>query len=212
MAQALLFGSLLVPIMTGDIQASDGFSLPVSLTTAVAGSDVDIEVRFTGTTSQVAALAFVLDYDETRLALDPSSPTGHHKNVEVELPSEFASSIFFLSNSSGEVGLSIYDPTAPVANLPDGPLARFRFRVLDNASGFAAVRISDALSPNASDRFGNSVNNFIGTSAGGVMITALRPQLEPSDRALDFGTVPVDVEVDRPLILSNVGTASSLIE
>jgi hypothetical protein len=185
------------------------YTLSVGQTTAAPGSPAYVNVYLDPAGSPVAAIAFAVEFDATRLRFDPSGKAGGQMdNVVLELPDGFSGSSVFLAES-GRIGMSIYDAVAPVTSVTQKRLVgRLRFDVLTDATGTAPVRISTNPQPSAADPLGNALD-FSGVSQnGGVTVVRGRPLLRVTPAELSFGTLPRATRSERVVIISNDGNAA----
>ena len=193
-----LFSTMVLLTLAMPLSAQD--KLLVSPATAPAGTIAEVEIRFESSAQDVAALAFRVDYDETRLRL--SSPG----EVEFNLPGELRGSAVLLTETTGEIGISVYNVRTPIQSIPRGTLARLRFQVQPGASGYAAVRIDRTVPPSASDANENPVSvSVTDLPASGVTITPARADLSVIPVQLAFGSVPPGQTVHRSVVISNSG-------
>lgn len=173
--------------------------LLVGSVTAAAGAIAEVEIRFESPKQDVAALAFRVEYDETRLRL--SSPG----DVLFHLPGELRGSVV-LAERDGAIGISVYNVRTPITSIPRGTLVTLRFRVQPGADGYAAVRIPKTVPPSASDARENRVSISVSDlPTSGVTITPARADLSVSPAQLVFGSVPPGQSVSRTVVISNSG-------
>jgi len=198
MAVLSVFWTMVLLTLAMPLSAQD--KLVVGSATAAAGTIAEVEIRFESPESDVAALAFRVDYDETRLRL--SSPA----EVLFNLPSQLRGSAVLLTETEGAVGISVYNRQSPITSIPRGILARLRFQVQSGADGYAAVRIDRTVPPFASDanekRVAVSVSDL---PTSGVTITPVRANLAVVPAQLAFGSVPPGQTVRRSVVISNSG-------
>jgi hypothetical protein len=144
-------------------------TLSIATDTVVGNDQVQIPVRFAAADQQVAAVAFVLDYDAQWLTLDPTDANDDDipDSIALSLPSGFSSIIPTQDASSGTVGIFIGDLTPPFAALPDGTLATLTFEVA-NPTTATTVPIGFASQPPLS--FGSPQGTSIpGTANSGTV-------------------------------------------
>ncbi len=182
--------------------------LSVSSVTAAPGGRVEVEVRFEANASQVSAIAFRIDYDESRLVFDGTSLyPGRLRFVTFEVDEQLtAASFFFPRNRDGEIGISVFDSRAPFEAIPPGPIAKISFDVKPGVDGFAWIRLADE-DPSAADVDGNSVPVSFSTPIGGVAISPQRPSLAVTPAPIHFGSIPTGKISLRPVVLTNAGNA-----
>lgn len=174
--------------------------LLVSSATAAAGAMAEVEIRFESPKQDLAALAFRVLYDPTRLRL--SSPA----EVLFDLPGPLRGSAVLLVETEGAIGVSVYNLRTPITSIPRGTLARLRFRVQPGADGYAAVRIDKTVPPSASDASENRVSVSVSDlPTSGVTITPVRADLSVIPAQLAFGSVPPGQTVRRSVVISNSG-------
>ena len=181
------------------------YSIRIGSVSAAAGEPTEIEIRVDAAAADIAAIAFVIDYDESRLAIAEDS--AKHPRIQVSLPPEFTSSVFLLSESTGKIGISLYDPVAPISTLSTSVMARLRFQVRSSAEGFARVALAVDESPSVAGRAGNRIEGSYTSVAGGIAITAQRVDLAVSPREISFGTVPSERSVEQAAVIVNAGNA-----
>ncbi|HVT03345.1 MAG TPA: choice-of-anchor D domain-containing protein [Thermoanaerobaculia bacterium] len=185
--------------------SASSFLLKVDSRNANAGSTVTVPVRLQESDASAGALAFVVAYDATRLALRPSGQ-------EFALPAPAVPPSFQISSYStvegdvGRVGIVIFDPHLPMATIPSGVITDLVFNVLPGADGFAFVRIDSLTKPSASDAVGNDIP-YAGKQDGGITITPNRAILSVEPATVGFGSVPLGSAAERLLIIANSGTA-----
>lgn len=165
--------------------------------TGTAGREVTIPVVLQGGASPVAAVVFEVEYDPGKLEFTPA--TDRIGSFEFEAQS-------FATDSPQRIGIAVYDPEAPVRDLPDGTVIPLRFRVRPDATGFAAVRVSTTPGPDAANMLGNRVSDWNPSEAlSGVFVTSVRSELLVSPAALSFGSVRAAEAPQRILMITNPG-------
>jgi hypothetical protein len=148
--------------------AEPQWSLTVGTATAAPQTAVEIPIVLTSRGAQVSAIAFSIEFDSTKLALDGGPTLG--SKVEIPAPTMFTSSSW-VGTAAGEIGVAVYDRTRPIGVLADGTVASLRFRPVAGAAGFAFVRVSTAKPYSASGPRGERLEGEI-IPGGGVTIAA----------------------------------------
>ncbi|MCP4592116.1 MAG: hypothetical protein GY842_15385, partial [bacterium] len=122
-------------------------SVSVPWVDGAEGMTVDITVEIEPRKEMVAALAFSLDYDEA--CLDPDlDDNGILDDFLFTVPQGFTIELEFdPAGASGEIAVSIYDPSGPIGALPAGELLRVSFKVICSAPlatvSFSSVTFGD---------------------------------------------------------------------
>lgn len=200
-------GSLLAALLITPAAHAGQYQLSVSSASTTPGDSVDLEVRLAGAASGVAALAFVLEYDASRLHLAGADGVDPTQSVRFSVPAPFVGSAFPV-RGTGRLGVSVYRPRAPITTLSDGTFVRIRFNVDPAASGFAYVRIASSPAPSASDATQTLLDAVVNPDdLSGVAIAPQRALLDITPATLDFGNVPQRTTVKKTIVLTNVGTA-----
>jgi PKD repeat protein len=109
--------------------AGPGLTLPSQLA-ARPGETVTVPVQYAANGNAISSLVFSLDIDPTWLTFDPTDANadGLPDAVQVSLPAGFDVSVIYdPTDTDGEVDISILDPLAPLATLPDGQLMSLTF-------------------------------------------------------------------------------------
>ncbi|HEY0787885.1 MAG TPA: hypothetical protein VGE86_04515, partial [Thermoanaerobaculia bacterium] len=211
MNRSRLIGFLAIVVFASltSATARAGYILRVTESRASEGAPAFVDVVIDPNGTSLAAVAFFVEFDQSRLKFDPVSKGPGLDNLQFMLPEELHGTGMFLS-ATGRLGISVYDPAAPLTAITTPTvIARLRFDVLPAASGFAFVRVAETPEPNASDLNGALVPaGTIDRSSGGVMITNARPLLRVTPAELSFGTVAPQSRVERNLVLSNDGDAA----
>ncbi|HSN68366.1 MAG TPA: cohesin domain-containing protein, partial [Thermoanaerobaculia bacterium] len=136
----LLAALVMVMAAANSALAAEGrWALAIGTATAAPQTAVEIPVVLSTNGARVSAIAFSVDFDASKLALDADPTLG--SKVEIPAPTKFTSSSW-VGTEAGAIGVAVYDRTRPIGVLADGTIARIRFRVLQGASGFAPVRVS----------------------------------------------------------------------
>jgi Beta-propeller repeat len=125
------------------MRIADGFATLAtpSRIPAQPGGTVTVPVNFTPGGANIAFTAFSIDYDETCLTFDPTDANGDGipDAITFTLPAGFGKTVMFNpADTSGEIDISIFDPSPPFALLPLSALARITFHVKPTC-GAAAV-------------------------------------------------------------------------
>jgi hypothetical protein len=187
------------------VPLSAGYSLQLQQTTSSDGTSVEVGVDYVAGGDELAALVFTVEYDTSRLRFDSQAKSADTlQNIRIATPAEFSSSSYFLADRD-QIGITLYDSTLPLAILPSGRVATLKFDVLPGASGFAFVRFSTSPAVSGSDARGIERRPEL-TAPGGVTVSSRRPLLNVLPSALDFGSVRVNSEASRRIIVSNDGT------
>lgn len=179
------------------------WSVAVGSASAMPGDMVEIPIELRAGSARISAIAFSIDYDDTRLILAGDPAAG--SKVDIPAPDRFTASSW-LSSSGPAIGIAVYDRQRPIETLPDGPLARLRFRVRGDASGFAPITIR-AGSLSASSPEGRVIGGAVVVS-GGVSLNSPLPRLHVSPRSLHFGPVRLGSLETRTAIVTNPGSGN----
>ena len=175
----------LTPVVVSDpnqVSGSASTSLAVADATLDAASgSFSVPVDFSSGGASIASVGFSLDYDESCLSYDSYDgiPTGF-----VEAVSHDA------GDTDGELDISIYDATTPIATLSDGTLLSITFNVdaacitSDGSTTDVSVNFSSAPAATFGDPNGDDVT---GTTSGGTL--TLTFNAAPSDIALSPSSV-----------------------
>jgi hypothetical protein len=111
------------------------------------GSSVALPVSLNSGDTSVSSVAFSIDYDETRLALNPTDADGDGVPDALRLaaPDTFELvATFDASDTNGEIDIFIGDIVPPLAALPDNTILSVTFDLVGQPTGTAAVNIADA--------------------------------------------------------------------
>jgi hypothetical protein len=114
---------------------------------APEGGSVSVPVSLDSGGAEVSSVAFAIDYDETRLAFDPTDADGDGVPDALRLttPDGFdLSATVDVSKTDGEIALFIGDLTPALAALPDGEMLNITFDLVGQPGGTAAVRVAAA--------------------------------------------------------------------
>ncbi|HUP66404.1 MAG TPA: hypothetical protein VM557_14095 [Thermoanaerobaculia bacterium] len=180
----LALAFLAITLLFASVSAAEeaGIRIRVSSVSVSAGSSSEVEVSMEGEAG-TAAIAFIVDYDASKLVLD-SDPVAGSK-VEIQAPSHFQAASWVGSDRTS-LGVVIFPIAKPLRALQPGPLARLRFRTLSSAIGLATIRLRDI---SAADGRGKSVN-VTDVEDGGITVSSslgLR-----SDESIRSEPVPSD--------------------
>ncbi len=154
---------------------------------ASGGSAVQVPISFAADGSEIAALTFVIDYDETWLSFATTDANNDSipDALSLSLPEGFSASVPAVDTTAGTISIFVGDTVAPLAALPDGVIATLTFTV-GNPGSPANAAVGFAASPVVS--FGSTTGASVpGMAQGGsVQIT---PGTQPAPRpALSIGT------------------------
>lgn len=185
------------------------YDLAVESRVAKSGAAVELPIRFRTQTTPVAALVFEVAYDSTRLIFDaPAAKT----RMGIPTSVNHAADLFTPAVVTGRIGISIYDPAAPVSTLSDGNVVMMRFLVRPEAEGFAEVRVVGSPAPDAADAAGNKVAEWNpADERTGIFIAARTARLSASPSSLSFGTILTGASADRDLFVLNSGQGGASI-
>jgi hypothetical protein len=144
--------SLYVPDNPIDLPSTaTSFTLPVMVNTAA------------GTFSSVA---FSLDYDTACLSIDPADANGDGIPDAISgFPGGFVSSIALnTADTAGELDVALWDPTAPLATMPNGPMMTIKFNIVGSCLGpdddTTYVKFSSTPAPSFSNVNGKAVSRI----------------------------------------------------
>jgi len=163
-------------------------ALSIGTHAATGGGTVQVPVTFAADDAQVAAVAFVIDYDEAWLTLDQTDANGDNipDALSLSLPVGFSATVPQVNPTTGTVMILVGDLMPPLASLPDGALLTLTFGVNNPQTNASAV-IGFASTPAVS--FGTTTGTSLaGTASGGAV------QIAP-------GNVPPPVTSDYTLYL-----------
>src|SRR5688572_4126367 len=202
--QRCLVALFLCAFVNAGARPLSAFVLSAESVTGSAGREVTIPVVLQAGSSPIAAVVFEVEFDAGKLEFTPA--TDRLSNLDFESQS-------FVTGSPGRIGISVYDPEAPVRDLPDGTVIPLRFRVRPGATGFAGVRVSTTPGPEAANMFGNRVADWNPSDAqSGVFVTSVRSDLLVSPAALSFGSVRAADVPERLLMITNPGDMAVRLE
>jgi len=117
----------------------------------------------------VSSVAFVIDYDEAWLTLDPTDANGDNipDAISLSLPEGFSATVPQVNPTAGTVTIFVGDLMPPLASLPDGALLTLTFGV-NNPQTNASAAVGFAASPPVS--FGTSTGTSLaGTANSGAV-------------------------------------------
>jgi hypothetical protein len=162
-----------VEITPGTGSAPSGPALTIGTHSASSGSSVQVPVTFTSNGAQVAAVAFVVDYDENWLTLDPTDANGDAipDAIAASLSPDFSITVPQVDATTGTARIFVGDLMPPLATLPDGALLTLTFAVGDSTTN-ANAHIGFAATPPVS--FGTPTGSNIAGRASSGMV-----QIEP---------------------------------
>ena len=190
--------------------SAGAFELSVQSATSPAGRVIDLPVRLRTGDTPISALVFEIEYDSSRLVFDPQTSKSE---IPPEDKSGYATDLFSEAIERGRIGVSVYDPAAPITVLPDGNIVTLRFQVKTAAEGFAQVRVTGSPAPDAADAAGQRVVQWNpGDERTGIFIAASRARVSSVPTALSFGAVAAGQPVERDLILTNSGNAPASVQ
>jgi hypothetical protein len=158
----------------GSVQITTGAqpsqpALSISTHSATGGDSVQVPVSFAANGNPVAAVAFVVDYDENWLTLDSTDANGDAipDSVAASLPPDFSMTVPQVDATNGTASIFVGDLMSPLAALPDGTLLTLTFAV-GNSPTNANAQVGFAASPPVS--FGSTTGSSLsGTSSGGMV-------------------------------------------
>jgi hypothetical protein len=130
---------------------------------------VQVPVSFAANGNPVAAVAFVVDYDENWLTLDPTDANGDSvpDAIAASLPPDFSLTVPQVDTINGTAHIFVGDLISPLAALPDGALLTLTFAV-GNSPTNANAQVGFAASPPVS--FGSTTGSSLsGTSSDGMV-------------------------------------------
>lgn len=177
---AVSFGSTTgesVPGMAedGSVQITPGTqpvprpALSIDTHSANSGASVQVPVNFAANGAQVAAVAFVVDYDEDWLTFDPTDANNDNipDALSLSLPTDFSATVPEVDTTAGTISIFVGDMMPPLTTLPDGALLTLTFTV-GNTQTQADAQVGFATSPPIS--FGTPTGSSLeGTSSGGAI-------------------------------------------
>lgn len=125
-----------------------------------SGIPVSVPIVFSGNGSEISAVAFSVDFDETCLEFDPADLDGNGipDAISFSVPAGMTSSaVFSAADTEGEVDIVIADFSSPLSTLIDGTVA--------------AVTLTPTCAPGETSRlvpvrFGASPSTSFGTASG----------------------------------------------
>lgn len=133
------------------------------------GSSVTLPVSLDSSGANISSVAFSIDYDETRLALDPTDADGDDVPDALRLttPDGFELvATFDASDTDGEIDIFIGDLAPALATLPDGAILSVTLDVVEQSGSIAAVRVATEPAVSFGTTQGASV---AGSGTGGVV-------------------------------------------
>jgi hypothetical protein len=111
------------------------------------GSSVTLPVSLNSGGTSVSSVAFSIDYDETRLTLNPTDADadGLPDALRLTAPESFELvATFDASDTDGEIDIFIGDITSPLAALPDDAILSVTLDLVGQPTGTAAVNVAAA--------------------------------------------------------------------
>jgi hypothetical protein len=131
-----------------------------------AGSSVALPVSLDSGEAEVSSIVFTIDYDEARLAFDPTDADGDGVPDALRLTTTDGfdlSSTVDVSKTDGEIAISLGDLTLPLAALPDGEVISLTFDHVGQTGGEAEVRVADVSfgTPQGSSIAGGSTSGSV---------------------------------------------------
>jgi uncharacterized repeat protein (TIGR01451 family) len=160
--------------------------------------NVSVPVTFASNGNEIAATAFVLTFDTTRLYLDPTdgNADGIPDAVTLHVPPRFAKSVTL--DEQGRIQIALTDIALPLMTLADGPLATITFTAAATGDGeLAAISFADDYPTSAGSTNGTSVP--IAVSGGSVLVTK-DPGSEGPAPAVPEPTAPKPETPEQPQI------------
>lgn len=194
---AVLFG-------LGSASAQGGPELDISnQVEASPNGQVSLPVVFTPNGSNISAMSFSVDFDETWLTFDATDGNGDGvpDAIALNAPSGFQGSVTYDPNDTdGELDFFIADLFPPLAAVPDGQIATITFNV-GNPSSTTEAGVNFSSAPSAS--FGDAGGVDVPGSAdnGSVLINVSAP---PTVTPTPTTTPPVSST--HQLIITNSNT------
>ena len=180
---------------------------------AVSDGTATVPLTFTANGEFISSIVFSIDFDETRLTFDPADNNfdGIPDAVVPSLPfSHIASIVYDGSDTDGEIDVTIFDATVPLAALSDGNLMQITFGV-KTIAGEETAPIIFSFDPPLS--FGNtSGNEVIGMGINGSIAinSTTTNTITPTPSATSTGTITPTPEISAtPTATPNTGGPGS---
>lgn len=156
----IAFALVGVPMRGVSAQAIPVLSMPDNVT-GYPGDDVVMPITFARNGNLCAALTFSIDFDETRLAFDPTDSDfdGIPDSVTFSVsPPQFGYSVIYdPSDTDSELDFLIADTFPPLVALQDGVIVQITFTMLPDFQGSAPVAFSADPPPSCGTTTGTSV-------------------------------------------------------
>lgn len=175
-------GACAVPTANAIKSVSAASAPALTIANAVAaqpGESLAVPITFASNGSQVAATAFVLTYDASRLHFDPTDGNGDGipDAVNLHVPARFAKRVAL--DGEGRIQIALSDMAVPLMTLADGPLATITFTVAMAAEGeSAAISFADDYPVSVGGINGASLPVI--TENGSVLIDGTETSNQPS--------------------------------
>jgi hypothetical protein len=145
-----------------------GYAPPLAL--YIPGSPIDLPTGATSFTlpvktnaSDFSSTAFSLDYDTACLSINPTDANGDDVvDAITGIPGGFVGTVKLdTADADGELDVAMWDPTAPLAYMPNGDILLIQFSILPACQGpldhTTYVKFSGDPAPSFSDVNGNAV-------------------------------------------------------
>jgi len=140
--------------------AGPALAIGVEVPPAPGGRAV-VPVDFKANGAAIASLVYSIDYDATRMALDPTDADadGVPDAIRFHVPGGFATSVLLdATDADGEIDVVITDLLPPLGRLPDGSLADMAFDLAGlPAPAVVPVRFSRDPAPSFGSTAGSTV-------------------------------------------------------
>lgn len=181
--------------------------ISVGHVTAVAGATAEVPVTISSDGIPPAAMAFAIEFDQTRLAFDSAAKDGSQlRNVAIDASPDIRGSASAMQVDGRErIALAMWRNAATSA--PFTATVRLRFTTFRDASGSAWVRVADDAS--ASSSSGALVS--LSTTDGSVTFMPSTRVLLAAPQILDFGHLDSGSRSIRTIVLTNGGTSDLTI-
>jgi hypothetical protein len=155
---------------------------------ASAGGTVQVPITFDAASTDVSAIAFVLDYDQSLLTFDDTDTTADTDTlpdaIAFSLPAGFSGSVPDVDTTEGTISIFVGDLETPLSTLSDGTFATITLNV-GTPTSVTSATVGFASTPPVS--FGSTTGTDIpGTAEGGsVLIT---PDATPTEPTLSIAS------------------------
>lgn len=147
-----------------------GPSLSFPEVATAPGSQVTLSASYTAKGNNISSLLFSIDYDQTRLAFDPTDQNGDGIPEAIQfsssLPSNIKTVAFAASDTTGELDFLIADLSASPRTVPDGVIFTITFVASANTAGTAFVNFTTSPAPS----FGSATGDVTGSIDGGAVV------------------------------------------